>query len=51
MIKSNAAFRTDIDELDVSATSLRLLSGGLGIVCRKWEDTILDTARQFYDEG
>ena len=50
MIKSNAAFRTDIDELDVSATSISILSGGLGIVCRKWEDTILDTARQFYDE-
>ena len=48
MMKSNAVFRTDIDELNVSASSNSLFSRGLGMICRKWEDTILDTARQFY---
>ena len=47
-IRNNAAFRTDVDELDISATVRSMSDGGLGIICRKWEDTILDTAEQYY---
>ena len=47
-IRNNAAFRTEVDELDISATVRSMSDGGLGIICRKWEDTILDTAEQYY---
>jgi hypothetical protein len=48
-MKMNLLFRTDIDEIDTSATSRNLLEGGLGIIIRPWEETILDTARQYYN--
>ena len=48
-VKLNALFRTDIDEIDTSATSRSVAEGGLGVIIRPWEETILDTARQFYN--
>lgn len=50
-MKNNASFRTDVDELNISKTSDSILLGGLGIICRKWEETILDTAIQYYNQN